>query len=231
MNYFNYFSEIEDLFVRRRGKHLLLSPIDWAMMETWRERGIPLFIVLRGIETVFDTFDKNPGPRTIKGLMYCKEEIEAQFAEWSTLQAGSHRGNDEMMETVEMRETNGNGIEEILKHIERSAKTLRDHASASSLAEDIMRAAARLDELRESNSNDADMIERSLNDIENFLDNALLTNPDKLHLSNMEKAAAAELKPYKKGMDKEAYESTLRIVLLKKLREADNIPRLSLYYL
>src|SRR5918995_6805994 len=87
-NYFNYFTEIEDAFVRRRGKHLLLSPIDWAMIEGWQERGIPLHIVLRGIESVFDVFDKNPGPRTIKGLLYCREEIEAQYQEWLSAQIG-----------------------------------------------------------------------------------------------------------------------------------------------
>ena len=92
MNYFNYFTEIEDTFVRRRGKHLLLSPIDWAMIDTWQERGIPLHIALRGIEEVFDNFDKNPGPRTIKSLMFCREEVEAQYQEWLASQAGKASG-------------------------------------------------------------------------------------------------------------------------------------------
>src|SRR5690606_5709071 len=93
MNYFNYFTEIEDTFVRRRGKHLLLSPIDWAMIDTWQERGIPLHIALRGIESVFDNFDKNPGPRSIKSLMFCREEVEAQYQEWIASRAG--KSNDE----------------------------------------------------------------------------------------------------------------------------------------
>jgi hypothetical protein len=36
-NYFNYFTEIEEHFQRRRGSLLLLSTIDWALIETWRE--------------------------------------------------------------------------------------------------------------------------------------------------------------------------------------------------
>jgi hypothetical protein len=89
LNYFNYFTEIEDTFVRRRGKHLFLSPLDWAMMESWQERGVPLHIVIRAIESVFDVFDKQPpGTRAIKSLFYCREEIEVQYAEWVTSQTG-----------------------------------------------------------------------------------------------------------------------------------------------
>ena len=49
MNYFNYFTEIEDTFVRRRGKHLHLSPMDWALIESWKETGVPLHIALVGL--------------------------------------------------------------------------------------------------------------------------------------------------------------------------------------
>ena len=95
VNYFNYYTEIEDTFVRRRGKNLFLSPLDWALIEVWQERGIPLHIVLRSIESVFDVFDKQPpGTRTIKSLFYCREEIEVQYREWVTSQTGKSDGND-----------------------------------------------------------------------------------------------------------------------------------------
>jgi len=38
MNYFNYFTEIETRFQQRRGSLLMLSTLDWALIETWRER-------------------------------------------------------------------------------------------------------------------------------------------------------------------------------------------------
>ena len=83
MNYYNYFTEIEDAFIRRRGKNLLLSPLDWALIEGWQERGVPLHVVLRAIETVFDGYDRQPNQnRTIKSLFYCREEVEAQYVEW-----------------------------------------------------------------------------------------------------------------------------------------------------
>ena len=63
MNYYNYFTEIEDTFIRRRGKNLFLSPLDWALIEVWQDRGIPLHIVIRSIESVFDVFDRQPPGR------------------------------------------------------------------------------------------------------------------------------------------------------------------------
>ncbi len=50
-NYFNYFTEIEERFLRRRGGGLLLSTLDWALIETWKDAGIPLEAVLRGIDS------------------------------------------------------------------------------------------------------------------------------------------------------------------------------------
>ena len=69
-NYFNYFTEIEDAFVRRRGKHLMLSPMDWALIERWKELNVPLHIVLRGIEKSFDSWEAIPRKRTVKSLLY-----------------------------------------------------------------------------------------------------------------------------------------------------------------
>ena len=69
LNYFNYFTEIEDAFVRRRGKHLLLSPMDWALMDSWKQMGVPLHVVLRGIETAFDSYESRPQPQRQVALL------------------------------------------------------------------------------------------------------------------------------------------------------------------
>src|SRR5205807_4778301 len=90
LNYFSYFSEIEDTFIRRRGKHLMLSPIDWALIESWKERGVPLHVALRGIEHAFDSHDAKKQKRTVKTLLYCQEEVEAQYAEWLESRVGNH---------------------------------------------------------------------------------------------------------------------------------------------
>ncbi len=59
-NYFNYFSEIEERFLQRRGGGLLLSTLDWALIETWKDAGVPLEAALRGIDEAFDRYDQKP---------------------------------------------------------------------------------------------------------------------------------------------------------------------------
>lgn len=224
MNYYNYFTEIEETFVRRRGRHLLLSPIDWAMIEGWQERGVPLHIVLRGIESVFDVFDKNPGPRTIKSLFYCREEIEAQYAEWLGMQVGrSVEGDAEAFSPSFSREI-------IEKHIQSAIDKLRG-AKNTRLGEDFERATVRLEELKKNLTDDTEIIDKSLNDVEHFLDQALLSNSEKQHLKILERETAALLKAYKSDMEKDAYERTFRLMLLKRLREEYGVPRLGLFYL
>jgi len=88
LNHFNYFTEIEDAFIRRRAKHLLLSPMDWALIESWKQMNVPLHVVLRGIEKAFDSWESKPRKRSIKSLLYCQEEVEAQFAEWREARTG-----------------------------------------------------------------------------------------------------------------------------------------------
>ena len=216
MNYYNYFTEIEETFVRRRGKHLLLSPIDWAMIEGWQERGVPLHIVIRAIESVFDGFDKNPGPRTIKGLLYCTEEVEAQFKEWTEMQAGKAKETPTDVPSETIVEHIGQVIDEL------------DKCTNDELREDIDRAIVRLREIAANHSNDLETADHSLSDIENFLEHALLTKVD---VTEIEKEVAAQLKPYKSQMEAEAYKQTSRVMMLKRLREEEGIPRLSLFYL
>ncbi len=225
MNYYNYFTEIEDTFIRRRGKHLLLSPLDWAMIEGWQDRGIPLHIVLRGIESVFDAFDKNPGPRTIKGLLYCREEVEAQFLEWSAAQVG--KSDAAAVPTVP---NDLISTDDIREHITRAISTLKD-AKGAALREDLDRAADRLTELNKHLTADLEATDKSLCDIENFLDQALLAKTEKTHLKRLEKEVAGQLRPHKADMKPEAYEQTFRLMLLKSLREDVGVPRLGLFYM
>ena len=224
MNYYNYFTEIEDAFIRRRGKHLLLSPLDWALMEGWQDRGIPLHIVLRAIETVFDGFDKQPNQnRTIKSLFYCREEVEAQFAEWTAAQVGAHGDGRAELDGQFSREA-------VAEHIQKAIAALRS-VNEPCLGEDLDRAVARLEELLSNLGDDFEYIDRTLYDIESFLDRAMLSNTDKEHLKKLKKDVTSQLKLYKSAMDAEAYKSTFELMLLKCLREDLKVPRLGLFYL
>ncbi len=224
MNYYNYYTEIEETFVRRRGKNLLLSPLDWALIESWQERGLPLHVALRAIETVFDGFDKNPGTRTIKGLIYCREEIEAQYEEWIRMQTGkpvesSGTATDESFS----RESVSEHISGIIAYLKESPKV--------NLRDDFDRSIARLEELHKNLTDDFELVDKTLSDIEKLLDESLLKNSDKLHLKKVGKEITSQLKIYKTAMEPEVYKKTFDLMLLKRLREDEGIPRLSLFYL
>ncbi len=80
-NYFNYFTEIEEHFQRRRGGILLLSTLDWALIETWKDAGIPQEAVLRGIDAAFERYDKRPSrSRKVNSLAYCAQEVQLESA-------------------------------------------------------------------------------------------------------------------------------------------------------
>ena len=79
-NYFNYFTEIEERFQQRRGTLLMLSTLDWALIETWREAGLPIEAVLRGIDSAFDKYDakamRGKGRvRKVNGLGWCAQSV------------------------------------------------------------------------------------------------------------------------------------------------------------
>jgi len=224
LNYYNYFTEIEDAFVRRRGKHLLLSPLDWALMEGWQERGIPLHLVLRAIETVFDGFDKQPNQnRTIKSLFYCREEVEAQYTEWTAAQVGSHADGKPELDGQFSREA-------VVEHIEKATYALTAIGEAD-LREDLDRAIARLEELKANLGDDFEYIDRTLYDVESFIDRAILTKTGKEHLKDLKADVKAQLKLYKSAMDADAYKNTFELMLLKCLREDLGVPRVGLFYL
>ena len=252
MNYFNYFTEIEDTFIRRRGKHLLLSPLDWALIESWKSKGVPLHIALRGIEQSFDSFEAKPRKRSVKSLFYCQEEVEAQHAEWLAAQVGASAG-EATGESAQQNEavqsaTGGNGAlpfprEAIQAHLAESRAALertraeeheRRHG-AGELGEAITRAVARLSELERNFADaarpDAEQLEGSLTDLENLLDRAVRAALAPARIEARRAEAAAQLEPYRKRMERSTYEQTLDHLLAKLLREECGLPRLSLFYL
>src|ERR1700704_796723 len=75
-NYFNYFTEIEEHFQRRRGGILLLSTLAWALIETWKSAGVPLEAVLRGVDDAFDKYDQRPSKsKKVNSLAYCSQAV------------------------------------------------------------------------------------------------------------------------------------------------------------
>lgn len=241
LNYFNYFTEIEDVFVRRRGKHLFLSPLDWALMETWKQQGIPLHIVLRGVEKSFDSFEARPRKRSVKSLLYCQEEVEAQYAEWLELRVGANQATDEASEPREETARSPFSYHAVTEHLERCRASLtelverRRLASADDLTEALTRAVTLLDEIRADLTTpatfDSRRLEDSLTGLERMLNDAMLSVISVAELESIRSELKEQLRPYRSQMEKPVYEQTLNNLLLKRLRTQFEMPRLSLFYL
>jgi hypothetical protein len=245
MNYFNYFTEIEDTFVRRRGKHLLLGTMDWALMATWKEMGVPLHVVLNGIEHAFDSYEAKPRKRSVKTLMYCQEEVEAQYAEWLESQLGAQGVEENGEQTL-----NEDYVEEehlpfpratIIEHMAKARSALaqlceeRKRNLDDGLCDAMRRVIARLAELEKDFAKAgrprADKLEESLTSLEKMLDEALSAAVSSAEMAAARAETETQLQPYRNRMEQATYEQTFGNLLLKRLRDQYNIPRLSLFYL
>ena len=242
MNYFNYFTEIEDAFIRRRAKHLLLSPMDWALIESWKELNVPLHVVLRGIEKAFDSWESKPRKRTIKSLVYCQEEVEAQFAEWREARVGAAAEPNASDDGV--RGTNSEALPfsraAILEHLQRGRTSLlavssaRRQTGADDFTDTLERATTLLAEVEAdfaaSASPDAQKLEQSLSGLERMISDAIRSVAG-FDQATIEREVKEQLQPYRKQMEAAVYQQTFENLLLKRLREQFGIPRLSLFYL
>ena len=241
MNYFNYFTEIEETFIRRRGKHLLLSPLDWALIESWKEREIPLRIILRGVENVFDAIDNDPKRSSnIKSLSYCRDEIESLYNDWRNSQIG--KGAEKRVEQKRENETEAsNGAPHqptlfsdpsIKEHLDKVIGELRslESNSGSGLKAALSAAVERLEECK-SNFPDAEALESELSEIESSIDRSLFEECDPKERSKIEQDVEAELGGYAKTMEPQVFKRTHELMIQKRLRENAGVPRLSLFYL
>jgi len=237
LNYFNYFTEIEEAFVRKRGKHIFVSPLDWALIESWKERGVPLHIALRGIEKTFESYAARPRQRSIKTLFYCQEEVEAQFEEWLASQVGANgkAGKTESANDSELPFPR----ESILKHLSGLQESLnqikQERKREDVFSETLERAVAQLKDLEKdfskSKKPSAEKLEDSLTNLENLIDESLLKSLSSDAIAKEKAEVEKELKPYRGKMDTAVYEQTFNNLLLKRLRERLHLPRLSLFYL
>lgn len=204
-------------------------------METWKEQGIPLHIVLRAIEKAFDSYESRPRKRSVKTLLYCQEEVEAQYAEWLESRVGA---NDEKEETNEKTPFSHQAVSEHLKHSHLSLSELVQKRRAivedDDLTEALERAIAIITEIEAGLSAgealDTRRLEDSLTGLERLIKDAMFAVITPESLESVKAAIAEKIKPYRKQMDKTSYQQTFDNLLLKQLREQFGIPRLSLFY-
>ncbi|HYL95753.1 MAG TPA: hypothetical protein VET69_08110 [Terriglobales bacterium] len=239
-NYFNYFTEVEEHFHRRRGSTLLLSTLDWALIETWKDAGIPLEAVLRGIDATFDRYENRPArPRKINGLAYCSQEVLAAAEEMKEAAVGARR---------ETKEPAGLNAAEISAFLRRNADALEELMSgrpdsrgtgaikrlpepARPVIEDAVKSLPNLAESLATVTPRWEDLERRLTVMEEKLFAALLAATPDDELVAVRAQADRELAPYRRKMPAAQIEQLHKQFVHKRLMEEYGVPRLSLFYM
>jgi hypothetical protein len=193
-----------------------------------------LHIVLRGIERSFDSFESRPRKRTVKSLLYCQEEVEAQYAEWIDARVGASSSESSDLDKTPF------SVEAINEHLESSRNALVQQAEArgekqeDDLSEAMMRAAALLGEIEQDYAAgvalDTRKLEDSLTGLERLLNDSMLAVATASELETQRAVVKDQLKPYRNQMETAVYNQTFNNLLLKRLREQFAVPRLSLFY-
>jgi hypothetical protein len=226
-NYFNYFTEIEEHFQRRRGSLLILSTLDWALIETWKDAGIPLEAVLRGIDATFDGWEKKPTKsRKVNGLAFCTQEVLAaseQIAEASVGAAPAEK-KDSGLEQAH--------VAEFLLANAVKLRRLQLPEPALSLASAT---AHNLNEIAEQVKADAafraEDLERRLTVMEEKLFAALLAATSDDAVLSVRVEADRDLAPYRGKMTGPQIEQLHKQYIHKRILDRYAVPRLSLFYM
>ncbi len=219
MNYFNYFTEIEEHFQRARGTGLfLLSPLDWALIEAWKNGGIPLEAVLRGIDVAFEKWRKRPTQAKIhkvNSLAYCAQAVTAEAQ--AMLNAG-------LPSAAKKEAPAPFPIDDVKAFLTRNAATLRQAGH-----EEIARSLESLD--LDVLYSDLEELEQRLTAIEEKMIARLRASASEEGLFEARRALDRELKPYRSKMTPDQLAMLEKKFLERRLLESAALPRLSLFYL
>jgi hypothetical protein len=242
-NYFNYFTEIEEHYLRRRGTHLLLSTLDWALIETWKNAGVPLEAVLRGVDDAFDKYDLRPSKsKKVNSLAYCSQAVLAATEDMKEAAVGAAgeekarrepgfdaaqiaaflRTNAEKLEKAKLPERAGFAAGALARE---QAGTLRE------MAESIDR-----HNIERNNNDKAKLprledLERRLTVLEEKLFAVLMAATPDDDLVQVRAEADRDLAPYRRNMTASQVEQLHKQYVRKRLLERCGVPRLSLFYM
>lgn len=227
-NYFNYFTEIEEHFQKLRGSILLLSTLDWALIETWKDAGIPLEAVLRGIDETFEKYERRPAKtRKVNSLAYCSQEVLAAAEDMKEAAVGATAPG-------EARDT-GFDATAIAAYLDKNAAALESAAVPDPARNVVNEAAKSLRELaeglRSAPKAPLEDLERRLTVMEEKLFAVLLAGTPDDELVQIRAQADRDMAPYRSKMTAPQIAQLQKQYVNKRLLERYNLPRLSLFYM
>jgi hypothetical protein len=236
-NYFNYFTEIEEYFWRKRGAHLLVSPLDWVIVETWQKAGIPIDAVLRGIDSAFESYQRSRrgAGRPLKSLAYCVDAVLEAAAQKSEAAAGTGpttaraANSSETFSRDELRgffARSGDRLARVAVGLPQADVALRNQLSHTQ--ERLAELAALVESPAQTDLED---LERRLTVLEDKLTVALTAGASEDTLLAIRRELDRQLAPYRRRMTAEQLGQLERQYTQKRLFEHFDLPRLSLFYL
>jgi hypothetical protein len=232
-NYFNYFTEVEEYFWKKRGAHLLVSPLDWAIMETWQKAGVPLEAVFKGIDRAFESYarSRRGAGKALKSLAYCTDAVLEAAAEGQEAAAGK---------AVSARGRNAEPFarEELEKYFAANAgkleRAIQAHRASPELVKPWVQAREGLEVcsalLDGQGVLDLEDLERRLTVLDERIQAGLLQADDEL-LLRIRREMDRALSAYRHRMRAEQLALIEKQYLQKRLLEEFGVPRLSLFYL
>lgn len=213
-NYFNYYTEIEEHFQRVRGTSLfMLSPLDWALLESWKNAGVPLEAVLRGIDLAFENWRAKPKKtQMVNSIAFCAQAVLSEAQRMSgTDQPRPERSQAPPFEAGEVE-----------RYIAANAAVLRKAGFDD--------AAASLEHLLAGSLDDLEDLEQRLGVVEQKLIATLRSRQSEEDALEARKALDNQLRPYRGKMTADQLAMLERQYLDRDLLEKALIPRLSLFY-
>ncbi len=217
LNYYNYYTEIEEQFQRARGTHLfLLSPLDWALIETWNNMGVPLEAVLRGIDAAFEKWrSRKVKTRMVNSLAFCAQAVltEAQ------IMAGTAQPK------VRKEVAPPFHLEELRAYLEGNAAALPPEYAAT--AASLRRLAAEA----EQHYLDLESLEQRLTVLEEKMIAAARTRRTEEELLESRRELDRQLRPYRGKMTADQLTMLEKQYHERNLLEKAGLPRLSLFYM
>jgi hypothetical protein len=236
-NYFEYFSEVEECFQRFRGTPTLISTLDWALVESWKEAGIPIEAVRMGVDRAFQKFARRPQPfRKINSLAYCTQAVLEAADELKTTGISDPRLAPAAGAPRSTAPFTG---EELRAYFRRNAERIFEArarcqtAGEQVLAEDLEEVAAALRRLEEGMVEAPESVrelELELATLEEKLAASVVRACPLERLAGLRREVDRGIAPYRGKMTAPQLESLERQFLKRSLFEHYGIPRLSLFY-
>lgn len=216
-NYFNYFTEIEEHFQRARGTGLfLLSPLDWALIESWKRGDVPLEAVLRGIDVAFEKWRaRKVKTQMVNSLAFCAQAVLSE----AQVMAGAAQPR------VRRDTAPPFAADELRAYLKKNAAALPPEYS------DIAAALERLAADVEQHIGELEALEQRLTVLEEKMIATARSRQSEEQLLAARQELDRQLRPYRGKMTAEQLAMLEKQYLERNLLEKAGLPRLSLFYL